>query len=234
MLCLAFVGALPFLSACKKTYKVEPLAPAFSTEIETFTWTPTPSGTLDSSATVSMTSTPTVSDTATFTNTPTQTPNCAYPDQTLKLPGYLNQTLLMTYTPTPVTTPYPTWLSEGAIRTASDWDAYCAYVSIDPLANPAPVDFSSKMIIFRFRFCKECPLQTSLESLCRYPDRYEVTILTSGEVTNNCTMDYCDTINFVGYVVDQAAVSVAWERDDKVTINGTPEVSLFLTPTPTP
>jgi hypothetical protein len=47
-------------------------------------------------------------------------------------------------------------------------------------------------------------------------------------------MDYCDTINFVGYVVDQAAVSVAWERDDKVTINGTPEVSLFFTSTPTP
>jgi hypothetical protein len=192
--------------------------------------TPISFGTPTSFVTVSTTPTPAVS--ATVTNTPTLTPNCAYPDQTLKLPGYLDQVLLMTYTPTPVTTPYPTWLSEGAIRTASDWDAYCAYVSIDPLTNLAPVDFSVKMIIFRSYADYECPTSTFLESLCRYSNRYEATVLTSGEITDSCAMFVDNKIDFVGYVVDQAAVSVAWETDNKVTMNGTPIIPPTATSTP--
>jgi hypothetical protein len=168
--------------------------------------------------------------TVAITSTPTL--NCGFPSLTLNLPGSLDDMFVSSYTPTPVATPYPTWLSEGVLRSLADWDAYCAYVSIDPSSNPAPIDFTTQMVIFRSHPCKQCPTYSSLESLCRYPDRYEVTILISGDVTGMCTMDICEMTLFVGYVVDQAPVPVVWKWDNRVTWNGTPIVPPTATPTP--
>jgi hypothetical protein len=213
ILCLVFVGALPFLSACKKTYKISPLAPVLS----------------NASATVTPTST------ASMTPTVTLTPDCNYPIQTLALPTMNAGSPTFPLTATPV----PTWQAESAIRSQSDWDGFCAYVGADPLVNPAPVNFANQMIIYRMHAALECPIAGSLESLCRYSDRYEVTIKETGNPMNFCPDVYMPWVYFDGYVVDQAPVSIIWKIDDQTTggLLITPIIP-FLTPTltatPTP
>ena len=175
---------------------------------------------------------------STATPTVDLTPNCSYPSQTLNLPGQFPQFIVWASTGTPTPTP-PPFAIPGVIRSQADWTAFCAYAGENPIPAP-PVDFTVSMILIRAHAALECPTVSSLESLCRYADRYEVTIKVTGNMYDACPQVYLPYSVCVGYVVDQSNLPVTWLTDNQVvgipfpTGTITPLVLPNLTPTPTP
>jgi len=194
-------------TACKKRLLAEPAPP------------PTP------------TCTPTIigvppAPTATATETPFGTPDCHYPDQVLALPGSQPVTIptfaltpksypinnspadaliaSVTFSLTPVVfTGTPIAHAAQVLRSEADWVGYCNAHSVDPTATPAPVDFSAKMIVIQEVYSSSTNGDSVvLDSLCRYPDCYRLS-LKQGGVAPGINM-----LNYVGYVVDQAPLSV--------------------------
>jgi hypothetical protein len=212
-------GAVPgMLPRFVATMNESPV-PTFIVETPLPCWTSTPTATLvatDSATPIPPVDTPT--QTATITGTVEVPISCLTAADGIALPGAIGgpgYMILSTDTPTPTPTSVA-WNSQGVIASDADWASYCAMVSLDPAANPAPADFSTQMIIFWGHPNYSCPIVTSIDSVCRYDDRWQVTLVTTGGICYACPMWYIQPQTvFTGFVVNKSDLPLTWAHIDK-------------------
>jgi len=144
----------------------------------------------------------------------TPIPICA-PITVVSIPDYL--------APGPYLYPAPD--PHFVFRNTVDWNTYCAPYGTIPAP---PVNFSTKMIIaFSQRYGSSCPAKVTIQKVCYYGDRIEVSYDFRDEfLDDNCNPLFCAMVVGVPFTtaveVPQSSLPVVWIENN------------LCPPTPTP